>query len=1195
MSHQKCPWHHRYSAAAFAPQAIVRLLDYQTGFASPLVRRLYRLRAGFTIQYPDRLSEKFRPSETFQLAGALLSKIVHRGTPTIGSHQVERDVLMAAQEAGLLTFRDSGRAGVIDFDVAPARPDLIPMLKASLIPQLLVDDLTCRRLLEQYRTLCTSLELQVFDGLIQRFDDPRLGLLVLPQREMRTMLYTVPGEGVDESGRVDFAIQVPDLQGDDWLTAVLEVDDATHDTESQQAQDRLRDAALTANGWRSVRLPIAKRTQWDDLLDRVSQRMAASISPEILSAASQLRTMASRTRKAIVDLVAIPAAEAQLGSVVADMIYRGFREDIRVWPGDGLQIKSATEAINGLIRAVANIHSLRGLPKLSVVHDSSDADVTYYSNPTPAVWGADTSLAIIVSPQVVSPDFAPELLPASPAAMLPESEDDARAARAGLDHILQNVFRKVSFREGQVEIIMRALSLRPTVGLLPTAAGKSICYQVASMVQPGFTLIIDPLRSLMIDQMESLHAIGIERSVAVMSGMVDDYRTSIDVRSEIYRSVAQGKQWFVFVAPERLQMPEFRQNVRAFAAAVPVPFCVIDEAHCVSEWGHDFRTSYLNVGRLVRDYCRHGDHQPSLVALTGTASRNVIVDIMRELEIHDQEAVIEPKTFNRSELTFEVRRVDGRDRLDELAGRLKRILNSYGWRPNQPGPVPCGLIFTSFVNGDLGAWQLASELRQRLGVPVEVFAGGMPKAFPGDRNTWERHKLDVQRRFSRGEAPILVCTQAFGMGIDKPDVRFTVHLMLPRSLEAFYQECGRAGRDGSSSHCQIIFCDEQPGLTDEILDTTMTSLEQIEAKTKSVSPANQGDALRNTWFLSNSFIGRAVEKQILKYVVENLLSPHVPRHKGDRSTVEIHFLSLDRSLLDGGNARKRVTDDDRQTALEKALYRLMAVGALSDYMKDFTGSRFHVVLERREPALIANSLAARLRLYVTEGEARSYLAGRECETFEDAAYEAGAVWIDFIYETVEKRRRRAIAEMLETARRAADLGPEQFRRDLLAYLEESEFTAPVNNLIMRVEPEEWVKVLGDVKGADGIVKLAGACRRALTEFPSHPGLLILRGLCRFGSPETLGESHELRNGFIELMKHEQSAETRSDLAERLLDEAHRLFPSRIDEVICGILVGDPSREMTRALYSHVESGGLGHHLATRAILSHTVSLMTAGV
>lgn len=1171
-----CPWFQRFSTASFAADCVARYIGNKLGFASPDFERCHVGRSGFTLPFSTQTIPDLSPSEDKRLIGALLNKIAHRGRPTRCSVEVERAALQAAADAGALRFAEDFGAGDCWFSLMPRLNNLTALLRASHIPELLVCDEDCGLLLQLYAGLCTEPERFFFERLAAMLPDPRLALSVVPQRQVDSLVASADAVRAP-TGRVDFAIEVPSFRGPDILRLVIEIDDATH-AGTQAQQDADFDVLLKASGWDVLRFHVSQREHWDRGLQAVVAQLTRAIPSSVLENSKALRSLPPAQARAVQNLILLPLAEGRLTALMAEYIYQGGDADLPVADPQQIGLGPAIEAVAQTIKALCRLHDISGVPMpIPAPVDFSGSTLAYFGWPSAGAWEAhQMPSGWVTTPRPVKPDYIEPLLPAKPRRITPDTPERTAEIRVSLNHLLRNVFGKLEFREGQVEIIERALSLRPVVGLLPTAAGKSLCYQLASFTQPGFTLVIDPLRSLMLDQQENLQTLGIGRSLAIMSGMEATPMEDRGFRVGSYQSIDKGHQLFVFIAPERLQMPDFRQHVRTFAANVPIPYVVVDEAHCVSEWGHDFRPSYLNVGRLPRSYCVHDGFIPSLMALTGTASRNVIIDIMRELEIEDQDSVVEPKSFDRKELHYEIYQVSTADRIPELAGKLRSALTSFGWRPNQPTPPPSGLIFSFFVNGTMGVSMLAEVLTGHLDLPIEVFSGKQPLGNGDDRLAWEQRKLTVQRRFKRNEVPILVCTQAFGMGIDKPDIRFIIHAMLPRSLEEFYQQVGRAGRDRKPARCILIFSDDQPTLADEILDTENTSLEEISDKAGEAPRYEQGDAIRNTWFLTNSFLGRDVEKRVLRVVIDSHVAPNLPRNFGDKIIAEVRFNALPDGLM--GNSKKS-DYTAKDTALEKTLYRLLLVEGIGDYMKDHSKRLFVVELVRRDASHVYDGLLRYLRRYSTEGEIAEYMPTSRADKFEDAAYECGSALIDYIYATVEKRRRRAIGQMLQVARDAAQSGNERFREQLLSYLEESEFTKPVIALASRMNPHEWFELLSQVTGNDGITKMLGACRRQLEETPSHPGLLMLAGICRTASVRFQQGPQDVRTAFSILRRIMPDEQARLAVAMQVFQNAERLIPSRLDLLLDAVLQGDPSPAALRHCYTEAQSGSQTHHTA----------------
>ena len=446
---------------------------------------------------------------------------------------------------------------------------------------------------------------------------------------------------------------------------------------------------------------------------------------------------------------------------------------------------------------------------------------------------------------------------------------------------------------------------------------------------------------------------------------------------------------------------------------------------------------------------------------------------------------------------------------------LRTIIAEFGQDSEKSVSIPSGLVFTNFCRGKtLGVQALRDKIVKQLeelnvpnlGNQIQIYCGNPPKEKPtkGEVLKWNEVKSQVQRDFKEDNIPILVCTHSFGMGIDKPNIRFTVHAMLPRSIEDFYQQCGRAGRDGTISRCVLCFSDDQEDISTDILDTERTLFETIGERIDEVLGkylSNQDDAIRNLYFLRSNFLGRDVEKEILRRVVLTYIEPNI-----DKSEIIIPFTALENEVESGNEVQEvdnpitmeRSIDESKVNTLEKTLYRLMIVDAIEDYLKDYTRKEFSVIPGSTDTKRIYSALREYLSKYILPSEMEKYLSNQNCAANDLPAFIYGSMLIDFIYDKIEKRRRESIGQMLKISRDGARDGDARFREQILAFLERSDFTELVENL--SEDPIGWFKVLDEVENNDDITKLIGACRRKLSENPDHLGARLLEGLCLMTSP-----------------------------------------------------------------------------------------------
>lgn len=411
-----------------------------------------------------------------------------------------------------------------------------------------------------------------------------------------------------------------------------------------------------------------------------------------------------------------------------------------------------------------------------------------------------------------------------------------------LEFFLNMIFRKEHFRPKQFDIVAAALNRKNVIGLLPTGSGKTITFQLSTLLQPQVSIIISPLVALMTDQVINL------RKTAITSCTTINSTVAGDEKRRILKNISDTRYQLIYVAPERLQMRKFKEKM----SQLNVAHVILDEAHCVSQWGHDFRTSYLRVGESVEKYF------PDTVtmALTGTASCNVVTDIKRELRMYRNVEVVTPTSFRRNELHFHVCEMDKNydllqrienDIIEDVINTAPKLYAKWEqgynvekfYEKNDRGYENAGIIFCPYATAQRkGSVDTMHNKMQDRFAMRKIKAG----KYHGSIKSVEE-KMKEQQDFVDGNTAILFATKAFGMGIDKPNIRYTIHSCIPESIEQFYQEAGRAGRDRNNAVNIII--------------APPVKLEFEKIQDKSISD----------YFFNNTFPPKAVfQRQIMEFL-----------------------------------------------------------------------------------------------------------------------------------------------------------------------------------------------------------------------------------------------------------------------------------------------------------------------------------------
>jgi ATP-dependent DNA helicase RecQ len=980
--------------------------------------------------------------------------------------------------------------------------------------------------------------------------------------------------------RVDYALELP-KEG----KFIFEVDGSQHQGTRDSAADRARDLVLEGQQWKVYRvsasnvrrksIPATFKEAWSRLsstrwLQNAAARYRGTAAPQTIDFTALtsvwLPLASCRIQLALLDAIEFGALDL-----------KATRWVIQVREADVPAAPVALADLLEMLTAICRLYGLAPPPDLHLIWEpsgrfpeSEDAarvlspEISFITSgvpdfridirnmgPTHCDWDRDEESLWRIRPCHKSVRLD-RRVPGTPQPI--QAEDEA------LRYFLRYIFRKREFKGGQLEILRRTLAHKDTIGLLPTGAGKSLTYQLSALLQPGQALVIDPLVSLMEDQVQGLRDMWIDAASLIHGQMSTEERVLNE--QEFGRANAR----FAFIAPERLQSREFRSELSAASVSNPLSYVVIDEAHCVSEWGHDFRPAYLNVARTARRL-GGGQRVPALVALTGTASRVVLTDIQRELNIHDPSAVITPRSFNRPELAYEIVKCQSAEKQKHLVASLRSIPSRLG----QPDARLYdskfgGIVFCRWVGSEFGIEGASSIIKKEFGVDLRyaIYSGTKPRWVDGTAQDWNLQKRQIQIDFKKSRFPLLVATHAFGMGIDKENIRYTIHYGIPNSLEAFYQEAGRAGRDGNASLCLILFSEDNEQRARQLLDRN-NSANWVAQTLDTVRRTDADDVTRVLYFHSQTY--RGVEEDIAKSIsfYRHAVRPALSR------------------IAEGLSAPHVVGFDADNESQERIIYRLSVLGVVEDYTVDWRGRQFDLTLRRLSPDTLTRNLMEYIRRYRKEAAPVILRTGPRDEPVEAALSRLVA----FVYDEIEQQRRQATRSLVEVLRSARS--GEELRDRLLAYLSESQFTAQLNAIVDGLEPEKWWAIARQVDGQRDAGDLLGQCLRLLESYPTHPGLILLSAFARmFGEPDLETISSEIVAGLRQIEALPSGDEKAiADFVALLYDV---VGASPTDETMTKVLQALPARSVAQAVLRESREPAL-RNLASQVLLAGVLPII----
>lgn len=676
----------------------------------------------------------------------------------------------------------------------------------------------------------------------------------------------------------------------------------------------------------------------------------------------------------------------------------------------------------------------------------------------------------------------------------PETEEEDNVS---LKYILNNLFPDLEdFRDGQPQIIKNVLMRNDTIGILPTGTGKSLCYQISAMLQPGVSIIIVPIISLMTDQQESMNRRYINHVNAISSA------TTGEEKEKIIDDFSKGRYQFLWISPERFQNAKFRNTLADINRKMNFAFAVIDEVHCLSEWGHDFRVSYLALVRILREYCP----EATLLGLTATASQAVLEDLKAEFEV-DGEAVKALTNMDRPELIFHrITVASETDKHNKIYSIIKENHKSY---VNKDGKEhnAIGLVFCPTVDGKVtGCNDVISSIRNQSGHDEQTAL--RLAAYHGKLTNIER--AEIQNHFMRNDFDVVICTKAFGMGIDQPNIKYTIHDSMPQSIESFYQEAGRAGRDKDKSvdsHCYILFCPERASgqyneITKEIFDPN-TDI----GRRKDLSKELHGDLSTIMWFWNNNKDTRDKEYLRIREVLTSL-------YKGKTS-------------LPFNNRDKEKTNNLQP--MQEALYKLSLLGVVNSWTIDYMSLDEGVVNVEYVGLDVAN-MRSRLLAYINKYDPEFQFdePRNKYQKYYELAHKKNSkpitqliyILLEWTNENIMNSRLQSTYNMLQWL--DPNISDEEFRSRINEFFKFSEESVIYNGIIYHpMEFDNWFDLMflrddATKHRTDTVItveaaklRLAGL-QRYLESYRYNTGLNFLSGILRMYTSSYKGTEGEWR-------------------------------------------------------------------------------------